>query len=193
MSKFSRVALAMLAIVLSACSQDQSEGGAVPSTLNSSSYSSSPPSTNNNNASYRSPTALDITVGTYPANLDVSCDHFNPDAAKKLRPEIIAWMAEIFPSGINRYEHFMIGRTLGFLGQYGQSEHNNFLDAQLGRREAFDQMTALYANQSYLSVGYGTLREHHVAARASGYRGVFLCGGHNCWLAGQCDAYGRRL
>lgn len=174
------------AFCLSACSEkDQAALPITAASNNSSSLSSSSGRTNTVVANRT------ITVGRWPANVPVSCDLLNPDAIKSLSTETIQWLAEIFPSGLTRHEHFVVVRDTGYEGEIGQGGHDYFLDSQAGRRESFERMSTAFANQSMLPT-WPNFREHHVQVRQSGYQGIFLCGGHNCWIAGGCDNLGRR-
>lgn len=131
-----------------------------------------------------------ITKGYIAANVPIGCDYFNPETIREMPVEVIEWMAEIFPTGLTRHHHWTIARTLGYSGEFGQGGHSAYLESDPIRLKAFSDAINATANQP---TGTGiTLGQHFVNTRASGYKGVFMCGGHNCYLAGQCDEYGRR-
>lgn len=179
----SAVSVLALGLALSACSAEQQ--AAKPDTVTSSSSVAS----NYTGSTYVASRA--ITAGSWPADVPVSCDYLNPDAIKNLTPETIQWLAEIFPNGLTRHEHFIVVRDTGYTGEIGQGGHSAFMQAVPGRVESFERMTSAFANQSMLPT-WNTFREHHVQVRSTGYQGLFLCGGHNCWIAGGCDNLGRR-
>lgn len=134
-------------------------------------------------------TIAGITKGYVAAGVPMSCDHFTPDKIEAMPVDVIEWMAEIFPSGITRHMHWTLARQLGYNGDLGTGGHAAYTTADPARQAAFDKAVSDYANTPV--AGVGTLKDNFANARASGYKGVFLCGGHNCWVAGNCDAYGR--
>ena len=137
--------------------------------------------------------AFGFQAGSIAAGQAVSCDALNPDAIKKLSSETILWLAEILPNGLTRHEHFLIARDLGYEGECGKGGHSAWMNAKPGRLESFERITLSYANQWMGSAAIPTRIVHHVDARTKGYSGVFLCGGHVCYLEGKCDNLGRRL
>lgn len=135
-------------------------------------------------------TLAGIRVGYVAANVPLGCDNFKPETVGQLSTDVLEWMAEIIPPGLTRHQHWSIARTLGYNGELGQGGHSAYLAGDPARLTAFQN-----AVNAVISTPTGTgitLGEHYAASRAAGYKGVFVCGGHNCYLSGQCDAWGRR-
>lgn len=135
-------------------------------------------------------TTAGIRVGYIAANVPLGCDNFTPEKIGQFSTEVIEWLAEILPTQVTRHHQWTIGRNLGYNGELGQGGHAAYLTADPARQVAFDN--ALKA-VTETPTGTGiTLGQHFVNSRAAGYKGLFVCGGHNCYMSGQCDAWGRR-
>ena len=134
-----------------------------------------------------------FSPGLIKAGTPISCDALNPDAIKKLTPETITWLAELVHNGLTRHEHYVIARDQGYEGEFGQGGHTAWLNAKPGRLESFERLSTAFAQQWMGTAAIPTRAIHHVDARARGYKGIFLCGGHTCFLEGKCDSLGRRL
>lgn len=130
-----------------------------------------------------------ISTGLISANVPMSCDFFNPTAIQQLSVETISWLAEILPNGLTRHHHWLIARQLGYNGELGIGGHSAFLNADPARLTAFEMATTEAASSQV--AGVGSLRQHYANQRLGGYKGLFICGGAACYLANQCDEYGR--
>jgi hypothetical protein len=125
-------------------------------------------------------------------SIDMGCAYFNPDAIKQLPEETIRWLAALMPSGLTLHEHYLTARQHGYFGPLGQGGHATWLALSPNLQSDFDAAVSAMANAD-MSPSWPTWRDHHVARRAAGYEGLFLCGGDACFQAGQCDSLGRRL
>lgn len=129
-------------------------------------------------------------VGTVTAGAPINCEQFNPDAIKALSTETIEWLAILQPSGLTLHENFLVARQQGYNGAFGRGEHLAWMNEDSQRRVQFDAASVELASTSVAP--YGSFREHHLARRSAGYRGLFLCGGDACFQSGACDDLGRR-
>ena len=131
-----------------------------------------------------------VGVGKIPDGLAMSCDYLNPDAIKNLSEATISWLATIQPSGLTLHENYVVARQQGYNGAFGNGEHSAWLSQNPTLAGPF--ATAVQTLASAPNPPYATFAAHHVAKRAAGYRGLFLCGGGSCYEQGQCDSLGRR-
>ena len=131
-----------------------------------------------------------VGVSQIPDGLAMSCDYFNPDAIKNLSESTIVWLATIQPSGLTLHENYFVARQQGYNGAFGNGQHNAWLAQNPSLAAPFSSAVQALANSP--NAPYATFAAHHVAKRAAGYRGLFLCGGGACYEQGQCDDLGRR-
>ena len=131
-----------------------------------------------------------VGVGRIPDGLAMSCDYLNPDAIKTLSESTIVWLATLQPSGLTLHENYVVARQQGYNGAFGNGEHNAWLSQNPALATPF--AAAVQSLASAPNPPYATFAAHHVAKRAAGYRGLFLCGGGSCYEQGQCDDLGRR-